>query len=168
MKIERYFMVRPSDFYRLGPIDEYGNCYKIQCNDFLEVDELYNVLIFEMVAIKDKLYYFREFFTKKEFDARIFFTTVDDEETYMAKRIESKKLGLFTNKSFRTEEVSPIEASGLLSSLRRDRNQLQIYSQSLKSMFDTAKSYKDDYDKNVDGPSRELSRSLRKSFRKMK
>ena len=169
-----YFLVKPSEFIRLGNIDIDGEVEEIQCEDFNVETEKENVMIFEVCyddyycsGLRDFAPYAKEFVSGKKFKLEVFQQRGKGPRCI---NLCSEELGLYMHRAIPIEEVevNPIKVSGLLMYLQKNPDERAQYYYELREMLETAKAFKNIYDNSVYGPSRYVTKETRRSYKKTK
>ena len=170
--MKTYFLIKPSEFTRLGDIDWDGNVKEIQCENFKVPDERENVLIFE--AYYDGLYsngdknfvpYVIEFVSGRKFNLELFYSKKNGTRCL---NISSEELGLYMQREIpiKEVEVSPLKVSGLLMYLEQRPEESGQYFYELREMFEIAQAFQHIYLTSVDGPSKFITKRIRNGFKK--
>lgn len=173
-----YFIIKPSDFSRLGRVDINGNYKKVNCKDFNVSNPSMNYLVFEY-GYTDRLGERTYSKTAREvITGRIFKLLVStnkriscpgEKKVDYAITMQNNELGLFTNGPLKASniECKKSKAAGLLSYIGEDKMRSQQYCSELKEMVEEASAYKYMYNHTVNGPSRYLTSSIKKEYKRL-
>ncbi len=170
-----YFLVKPSDFIRYGDVDLNGNYDYTPCKDFQVEEPRENYLVFEVKYFEfedGEIEYAktcREVITGEKFAIKV---NKKKGKNKSSKNntiaLISERVGLFTKPLLASSiDVIPSRVSGLFNYWIDNPEHKVNYCTQLKNMFEEAESYKYDYDHSVYGPSSELTRQMRRTYRKV-
>ena len=168
-----YLFVRPCAFSRLGDIYIDGEYGCVRCDDFNVIDPKENFLIFEVRfdECEDGRFYLK--YCKEKVTGEPFIIQVQDRYSKRAQKklptaiIYSERLGL-TSDIMALEDIEDKSSrvSGLFYHFVENPENKEVYCNELKSMIELARRKKWIYDHSVDGPSRLLSREMRRTYRR--
>lgn len=167
-----YFLVKPSEFIRLGDIDWDGQVEEVKCNNFEVAHDRENVMIFEACyddyyasGYRDFAPYAKEFVSGKKFALDI---SQQNPKAPLSINLSSEELGLYMNRAVPMEEVEvdPLKVSGLLMYLQKHQDERDKYYYELREMFETAHAFKKIYDDSLYGPSKYVTKETRRSYKR--
>ena len=169
--MNKYFMVRPSDFWRYDDVDIEGNYPVVNITDFNiceneELNSKFNYLFFEVPCRRNGTVYeseITEIISKYRFTLEI--NKNPDTEKNEA-NIYSDELGLYLKKPIALENIEVVgsKVSGLLDHMLVNEELLKNYSLHLDALIESSKFYKERYDDTIDGPGYNLKKYVRKGF----
>lgn len=173
--MNKYFLVRPSAFWRYEDVDIEGNYPRVGVEDFVvsEDDALnnkFNYLIFEVPykesRLGNKIKYAsqaRELITGQKFDLIIGKGSESNEDMVILK---SKTLGMYLKKPLKLNSIQTksSKVSGLVNYMKEDTQLFKEYSFCLDTTFEAAYFYKGRHDETLYGPSNSSKRELRRGY----
>ncbi len=166
-----FFMIRPTEFLTYGEIDKDGQTTYKNSESFEVEDTGENFVIFE--AYYEDTYsgrkyqnYVKEMVTGREFDLQVIKAHSKEESDNIL--INSNEAGLFQERPSRIEdvEVRPIRVSGLFNYFNENKEAAKQYYYELAEFYDNARAFKHIHDNSIGGPSKYLTRCVRRDYKK--
>ena len=164
--MNKYLLVKPSEFWRYGEVDVEGHYPHVQLDDF-NIDPKFNFFMIEIPCKegrKGEVKYSNvasDVFSGEKFE----FATVKNEDTGEQEfRLSSDYLGLYTigNLNLKEHECIPSKVSGLMNYMREHTEVLGIYAHDSLAAIDVSRHYRECYLETINGPSNTAKKSLRR------
>ena len=163
--MEKYFIVRPSDFWRYGPVDLNGDYEHVDIEDF-DLDPRFNCLMFKVpfTALKNGMIVpgseATEITTGSKFEVSFFRNSNMEYDG----KIKSNKRGLYSKRlSLKDVLCKSSKISGMVNYLRDDEDLLYLYKEELEDMYEYGRYFKQEHDETVNGPSKSSVRGLKRA-----
>ncbi len=172
---KEYFFVSPSNFARMGEINIDGDFDYVQFTDFKVEEPRENYLFFEVryEYYENKRVFSpvaREVITGRRFDLK-----VQERKNRRTGEVDttavlsSEELGLYSRiMNVADIERKPSRLSGIFCHFQDHPEDKENYCWQLKEMFEEAQSYKQAYDSSIDGPSKQLTSQMKRTYRRTK
>ncbi len=167
--MNKYLLVKPSEFWRYDSVDLEGYYPHVDVQDF-DLDPRFNYLMFEVpfkkgskgqIILDNKA---KELFTGQEFDI----VSCKNEETDAEEiRLSSSYLGLYTkNMELNKIMCKPSKMAGMVNFLKEDTDLLSVYKSELEALTDASRFYKSCFEETINGPSKSSKRELRRLYKR--
>ena len=168
-----YFLIKPSNFSRLGEVNIDGEYEEVINTDFsissdANINSKLNYLIFEVPCKekgKDILLGKKatEIFTGNKFDIEYY---ESNEKNGLEAALNCDDIGLFMVDALNVDDmiVEGAKVSGMLKYMKEHEAEYKNYCVSLNQMIEASTFHNDQYNETVLGPSRSTKRELRKGF----